>query len=181
MGDCLDLIALCWHVPHNLALEQSVAVNAESASIKNLPKHWVTSVATKLFDRWAAVLTCHYINGYCLYGIWLKARCQITSRISCCALTLKSVKTDFAVFAWLSLKSAMFVETERLLCWHLWCSSTVRSGSCWKSDIYAVRLGFFKLRWHSEASLHWTHRSCTMRWRLWQLLTVSLYMATGRV
>lgn len=91
-----------------------------------------------------ALLKCHYINAYCLYGNWLRPCCRITTRFPCCARTLKSVKTDIAAFAWLSLKSAVFVETERLLRRHLRCSSTARSDSCRKTDIYVVTLGFFK-------------------------------------
>lgn len=59
---------------------------------------------------------------------------------------------------------------ERLSRWHLWCSNTARSDSCWKTDIYAVTLGCFKLKWHREGSLHWVLCSCTMRWCIWQLL-----------
>ncbi len=81
---------------------------------------------------------------FSLYGNWLRPRCRITTRFLCCALALKSPKTDIAAVAWLSLKSAVFVETERLLCWHLWWSSTARSDSCRKTDIYVATLEFFR-------------------------------------
>lgn len=96
-------------------------------------------------DRWVQQLKAfHYIWACCLYGDWLKPRCRATTRFPCCAFTLKSVKTDIAASARLSLKSAAFVETERLLCWHLRCSSTEGSDSCRKTDIYAATFsGFF--------------------------------------
>lgn len=99
-----------------------------------------------------SVLMCHHINGNCLYINWLRLHCRITTRLPCCALTFRSFKTDtafcflfsfFFLFAWLTLKNVAFVKTERLLCWHLWCSSTARSDSCSKTDIYVVTLGFF--------------------------------------
>lgn len=103
-----------------------------------------------MWDFWAfrqmhlADLTYRSITAHCLYDNWLSPYCRITARFPCCARTLRSVKTDAAAFAWLSLKSAVFVETERLLRQHLRCSSTSRSDSCRKTDIYVVTLGFFQ-------------------------------------
>lgn len=132
------------YVSHNLAWDKSVeAASAETKHVKKKKRRleWLGDFS----DRWVQQLKAfHYIWACCLYGDWLKPRCRATTRFPCCAFTLKSVKTDIAASARLSLKSAAFVETERLLCWHLRCSSTEGSDSCRKTDIYAATFsGFF--------------------------------------
>lgn len=104
-------------------------------------------------------------------------------------LTLKRVKTDIAAFTWLSLKIAVFVETERLSCWHLWCSSTARSDSCRKTHIYVATLGcsknemtlrgfpslnasqmyneMMRLTATCSATMH-AYKTCLDKWDTWQ-------------
>lgn len=54
-----------------------------------------------------ADLTCRSITAHCLYDNWLSPYCRITTRFPCCARTLRSVKTDAAASAWLSLECSV--------------------------------------------------------------------------